>query len=59
MKEVLIQIATACVPVLCMLITAGGVYLVALLRKKTAHIQQKIDNDTADKYIGMACEAVA
>lgn len=59
MKEILTQIATACVPVLCLLIMAGGAYLVALLRKKTAQIQQQIDNDNADKYIGMACEAVA
>lgn len=58
MNEILQQIATACVPVLCLLLTAGGAYLVALLRKKTAQLQQQVDNDTADKYIGMACEAV-
>lgn len=59
MNEILQQIANACVPVLCLLITAGGAYLVALIRKKTAQIQQQVDNDTADKYIGMACDAVA
>lgn len=58
MKEILQQIATACVPVLCLLITAGGAYLVALLRKKTAQVQKQIDNETANKYIGMACDAV-
>lgn len=59
MNETLQQIANACVPIFCLLITAGGLYLVALLRKKTAQLQQGLDNDTASKYIDMACEAVA
>lgn len=59
MSETLQQIANACVPVLCLLITAGGAYLVALLRKKTAQLQQELDNKTADKYIAMAYDAVA
>lgn len=59
MNETMQQIVSACVPVLCLLITAGGGYLVALLRKKTAQIQQQIDNDTASKYMDMACDAVA
>ena len=59
MNETLQQIANACVPVLCLLITAGGAYLVALLRKKTAQLQQELDNKTADKYMNMACDAVA
>ena len=59
MSETLQQIANACVPVLCLLITAGGAYLVALLRKKTAQLQQELDNDTAAKYMTMACDAVA
>ena len=58
MNDTLQQIANACVPILCLLITAGGAYLVALLRKKTAQIQQKLDNDTASKYMNMACDAV-
>ena len=59
MNEIMQQIVNACVPVLCLLITAAGAYLVALIRKKTAQIQQQIDNDTATKYIDMACDAVA
>lgn len=59
MNETLQQIANACVPILCMVITATGLYIVALLRKKTAQLQQGLDNDTASKYIDMACEAVA
>lgn len=48
----------ALIPILCLLITAGGAYLVALIRKGTAQLQQKVDNDTASKYMAMACEAV-
>lgn len=59
MNETLQQIANACVPVLCLLITAGGAYVVALLRKKTAQLQQGLDNDEAAKYMTMACDAVA
>ena len=46
MNETMQQIVSACVPVLCLLITAGGAYAVALLRRETAKIQQKIDNET-------------
>lgn len=59
MNETLQQIVNVCVPILCLLITAGGAYLVALLRRETAQIQQQIDNNTARKYMDMACEAVA
>lgn len=59
MNDTLQQIVNACVPVLCLLITAGGAYLVALLRKRTAQLEQELDNKTAEKYINMACEAVA
>ena len=59
MNEILTQIATACIPVLCLLITAGGAYIVALLRKKTAQLQQEVDNQTASKYIEMAHNAVS
>ena len=59
MSETLNQILSACIPVLCLLITAGGAYLVALLRKRTAQIEKEIDNATASKYMNMACEAVA
>lgn len=58
MNDILTQIATACVPVLCLLITAGGTYIVTLLRKKTAQVQQELDNQTASKYMNMACDAV-
>ncbi len=51
-------IADACVPIICLLITAGGAYLLALLRKKTAILQQSLDNDMAGKYIEMAYDAV-
>lgn len=59
MTEFLQQIAAACVPILCALITAGGTYLIVLLRKKTAQLQQEVDNKTANKYISMACDAVS
>lgn len=59
MNDIIQSIADACVPVLCLLITAGGAYLLALLRKKTNQIQQELDNETASKYMDMACDAVA
>lgn len=58
MNEILQQIATACVPILCALISVGGTYLVTLLRKKTKQLQQQIDNETAAKYVELACDAV-
>ena len=57
MNETLQQITNACVPILCLLITAGGAYLVALLRKKTDQLQQELNNAAADKYMDMACDA--
>ena len=59
MTEFLQQIVAACIPILCLLITAGGAYLIAFLRKKTAQLQQEVDNKTANKYIGMASDAVS
>lgn len=59
MNENMQQIVSTCVPILCLLITAGGGYLVALLRKRTAQIEKELDNKTASKYMNMACEAVA
>ena len=51
-------IANACIPIICLLITAGGAYLVALLRKRTAIIEAETNSDLASKYIGMAVDAV-
>ena len=59
MNENIMQILTVCVPVLCLLITAGGTYVVALLRRETAKIEKQLDNETAAKYIQMATDAVA
>lgn len=59
MNETLQQILTTCVPVLCLLITAGGAYMVALLRRETAQIEKEIDNETVSKYMDMAVDAVA
>lgn len=59
MNETMQQIVSACVPVLCLLITAGGAYLVALLKKRTAQIEKELDNETAAKYMNMAADAVA
>lgn len=59
MNETLQQIANACVPILCLLITAGGAYLVALLRRETSKLQKELDNETASKYMDMAADAVA
>lgn len=58
MNETMQQIVSACVPVLCLLITAGGAYAVTLLRRETAKIQKQIDNETASKYMDMAVDAV-
>lgn len=59
MNEQLTQIVAACVPVLCLLITAGGAYAVALIKRGTARIEKQIDNELATKYIDMASEAVS
>ena len=59
MNETLQQIANACVPILCLLITAGGGYLVALIRRQTAQIEREINNETASKYMYMARDAVS
>lgn len=59
MNEIMLKIADAAVPVLCLIITAAGLYVVALLRRRTAQIQQELDNETASKYIDMAYDAVA
>lgn len=58
MNDILTQLADAIVPVLCLLIAAGGAYLVALIRQQTAQIEKEIDNETASKYMEMAAEAV-
>ena len=59
MNETMQQIVNACVPVLCLLITTGGAYLVALLKKRTTQIEKELDNETAAKYMNMAADAVA
>lgn len=59
MSENAQQIINAAVPILCLLITAGGAYLVALLKQHTAQIEREINNETASKYMSMAVEAVA
>ena len=59
MSETMNQILAACVPVLCLLITAGGAYAVALLKRETVKIEKQLDNETAAKYMTMASEAVA
>lgn len=56
--EMLEQIADAFVPILCLLITVGGGYLVALLRRQTQQIEEELDNETASKYIDLATDAV-
>lgn len=53
------NIIQSCIPILCLLITAGGAYLVALLKRETMKIEKQLDNETASKYIQMANEAVA
>ena len=59
MNETMQQIANACVPIICLLITAGGGYLVALLRRQTKEIEKDLNNETASKYMDMATEAVS
>lgn len=52
------DIMSACVPILCLLITAGGAYLVALLKRETMKIEKQLDNEMISKYIEMANDAV-
>lgn len=59
MNETMTQILNAATPILCLLITAGGAYLVALLKRQTAQIEKDLDNETAAKYMNMAVDAVA
>ena len=59
MNEDMTQILNAATPILCLLITAGGAYLVALLKRQTAQIEKDLDNETATKYMNMAVDAVA
>lgn len=59
MNETLANVAALCVPIICALIMAGGVYLVSLISEQTDELQQRTDNETAAHYIGMAGEAVA
>ncbi len=59
MNETMQQITSALVPIFCLLITASGAYAVALLRRETARIEKEVDNETASKYMNMACDAVA
>lgn len=59
MNETLQNILTACVPVICLVISAAGAYLVAYMKKRTAELETSIENETAAKYITMASEAVA
>ena len=59
MHEAMTQILNAATPILCLLITAGGAYLVALLKRQTAQIEKDLDNETATKYMNMAVDAVA
>ena len=43
MNEAMTQILNAATPILCLLITAGGAYLVALLKRQTAQIEKDLD----------------
>lgn len=43
MNETMTQIINAATPILCLLITAGGAYLVALLKRQTAQIEKDLD----------------
>lgn len=58
MNEIVQQIVDAFLPILCLLITAGGGYLVALLRRQTQQIEKDLNNDTISKYIELATDAV-
>lgn len=59
MNETLANVAALCVPIICTLIMAGGVYLASLISEQTDEIQQRTDNETAAHYIGMAGEVIA
>lgn len=59
MNEYMQQIANAAIPILCLLIIALGLYLVSLLRNATNKLKEQANSNTADKYMNMACDAVA
>lgn len=59
MNETLANVAALCVPVVCALIMAGGVYLASLISEQTDELQQRTDNETAAHFIKLAGEAVA
>ena len=52
------EIMNALIPIICLLIAAGGAYVVALLKRETAKIEAQVDNETAKKYIDMAEAAI-
>lgn len=58
MNQTVQQILTACVPIICLLIAAVAYYLIAIIRSKTATLKAKTNNETANKYIDMASDAV-
>ena len=58
MNDVLQQVIAATIPVICLVITAGGAYIAALIRRRTELLKEEIDGTTDGKYIDMATEAV-
>ena len=58
MNEILQRIIAAAIPVICLIITAGGAYAAMLLRRRTEMLKAEIDGNLDDKYIDMATEAV-
>ncbi len=59
MNETLANVAALCVPIICALITAGGVYLSSLISERTDELRQRTDNETAAHIIKLAGETVA
>lgn len=59
MNSVWQQILDALIPVICLIITAGGAYLVALVKRETNQLQEKLNNEQLNKYMDMAADAVA
>ena len=58
MNEIVSQIMDALIPIIGLIITAGGAYIVALVRRRTQQLETSVNSDIISKYTDMAVNAV-
>lgn len=58
MNDFFVQLFDVLKPLLCMLIMAGGTYVVAIIKRRTEQIESALANDILSKYADLASEAV-